>query len=152
MGPLGEEKVALLWTAMEGIMLLGLDFFCYIFGKQQMGGDLKKASGTNSRRAKMLDLLKRVVWIGAGLAVLTKEKIEETVREIVKKGHLSEQEGKELINDLVEKSKKAKKDLRENIETTLQEILQRLNIPTRKDVEELKARLERLEKAAEKKE
>ena len=100
----------------------------------------------------MLDFLKRAVWIGAGLAVLTKEKIEETVQEIVKKGHLSEQEGKELISDLIEKSQKAKKDLRENIEATLQEILQRLNIPSRKDLEEIKARLERLEKAAEKKE
>jgi len=100
----------------------------------------------------MLDFLKRMVWIGAGLAVLTKEKIEETVHEIVKKGHLSEQEGKELINDLIEKSKKVKKDLGEKVETTVRETLQRLNIPTRKDLEEIKARLERLEKAAEKKE
>jgi len=100
----------------------------------------------------MLDLLKRIVWIGAGLAVLTKEKIEETVHEIVKTGHLSEQEGKELINDLIEKSKKAKKDLGEKVETTVRETLQRLNIPSRKDLEEIKARLERLEKAAEKKE
>jgi len=100
----------------------------------------------------MLDFLKKMVWIGAGLAVLTKEKIEETVHEIVKKGQLSEQEGKELINDLIEKSKKVKKDLGEKVETTVRETLQRLNIPTRKDLEEIKARLERLEKAAEKKE
>ena len=100
----------------------------------------------------MLDFLKRAVWIGAGLAVLTKEKIEEAVHEIVKGGHLSELEGKELINDLIEKSKKAKKDLKENIEATFREILQKLNIPTRKELEEIKARLERLEKAAGKKE
>ena len=100
----------------------------------------------------MLDFLKRAVWIGAGLAVLTKVKIEEAVHEIVKGGHLSELEGKELINDLIEKSKKAKKDLKENIEATFREILQKLNIPTRKELEELKARLERLEKAAGKKE
>ncbi len=100
----------------------------------------------------MLDFLKRTIWIGAGLAAMTAEKIEETVREIVKKGHLTEKEGKELIVDLVEKSKKARKDLGERVEGMVQDTLQRLKIPTRKEVDELKTRIEQLEKVLEKKE
>jgi len=42
--------------------------------------------------------------------------------------------------------------LGEKIDKIITDTLQRLNIPTRKDMEEIKARLERLEKAAEKKE
>ncbi|MBP1716425.1 MAG: hypothetical protein H6Q42_4628, partial [Deltaproteobacteria bacterium] len=41
----------------------------------------------------MLDFLKRTIWIGAGLAAMTAEKIEETVKEIVNRGHMSEKEG-----------------------------------------------------------
>jgi polyhydroxyalkanoate synthesis regulator phasin len=100
----------------------------------------------------MLDFLKRAIWIGAGLAAMTAEKIEETVREIVKRGHLTEKEGKELIDDLVEKSKKARKDLGERVENTVRDTLQRVKIPTRKEIDELKARIEQLEKALEKKE
>lgn len=100
----------------------------------------------------MFDVLKKMIWLGAGLAVMTTEKIEETVAEIVKKGQLSEKEGKELVAELVEKSKKAQKELKEKVEKIITEALQRLNIPTRKEVEELEARLERLEKQAEKKE
>jgi len=99
----------------------------------------------------MLDFLKRTIWLGVGLAAMTAEKIEETVREIVKKGHLTEKEGKDLIVDLVEKSKKARKDLGERVEGMVQETLQRLKIPTRKEVDELKARIAELEKALEKK-
>ena len=100
----------------------------------------------------MFGLVKKTIWLGAGLIVLTAEKIEETVAEIVKKGQLSEKEGKELAADLVEKSKKAKKELGERIEKIINQTLPKLKIPSRKEMEELKARVERLEKGAEKKE
>jgi len=99
----------------------------------------------------MFNLLKKMIWLGAGLAVMTTEKIEAVVAEAVKKGQLSEKEGKELAADLIERSKKAKKELGEKVEKIMSDTLQRLNIPTRRDLEELKARLERLEKALEKK-
>jgi polyhydroxyalkanoate synthesis regulator phasin len=100
----------------------------------------------------MLEFLKKTLWIGAGLAAMTAEKIEETVKEIVKRGHITEKEGKELVDDLIEKSKKAKRDLGERVENVVQETLQRLKIPSRREVDELKGRIEQLEKAFEKKE
>ena len=100
----------------------------------------------------MFNLLKKMIWLGAGLAVMTTEKIEAVVAELIKKGQLSEKEGKELAAELVARSMKAKKELGEKVEKIMSDTLQKLNIPTRKDVEELKTRLERLEKAAEKKE
>ena len=100
----------------------------------------------------MLEFLKRTLWIGAGLAAMTAEKIEETVKEIVNRGHITEKEGKELVDDLIEKSRKAKRDLGERVENAVQETLQRLKIPSRREVDELKGRIEQLEKALGKKE
>ena len=100
----------------------------------------------------MFELLKKTIWLGAGLAVMTTEKIEEAVAEIVKKGQLSQKEGRELAADLVEKSKKAKKDLGEKVEKIINKTLEKLNIPCRKEMEELRARVEQLEKGAGKKE
>ncbi len=77
----------------------------------------------------MLDLLKKTIFIGAGLASMTAEKIEEAVAEIVKKGELSEKQGRELVKDLLDKSSKARKDLNERIENTIQDALQKLKIP-----------------------
>jgi polyhydroxyalkanoate synthesis regulator phasin len=100
----------------------------------------------------MFSLLKKMIWLGAGLAAMTTEKIEAVVAELIKKGQLSEKEGKELAAELVARSMKAKKELAEKVEKIMSDTLQKLNIPTRKDLEEIKTRLERLEKAMEKKE
>ena len=95
----------------------------------------------------MLEFLKKTIWIGAGLAAMTAEKIEEAVKEIVNRGQLTEKEGRELIDDLIEKSRKAKKDWGERIDQAVQDTLQRLKIPSRREVDDLKARIEQLEKA-----
>lgn len=100
----------------------------------------------------MFDFIKKAIFIGAGLASLTAEKIEEAVKEIVNKGDLTEKQGKELVQELKEKSAKARKELGERIDKMINDTLQKLNIPTRKEVEELKARIEQLEKGAEKRE
>jgi len=94
----------------------------------------------------MLEFIKKAVFIGAGLASMTAEKIEEAVAEIVRKGEISEKQGRELIQDLKDRSGKARKDLGDRVEKMIEEALQKLKIPTRKEVDELKARVERLEK------
>ena len=99
----------------------------------------------------MFDFLKKAVLIGVGLVALTKEKIEEGVKELVKKGEISEKEGKELVADLVEKSKQVKKEWGEKVEGMVADTLQRLKIPSRKEMDEFKARIEELEKLVPKK-
>jgi len=99
----------------------------------------------------MLEFVKKAILISAGLASMTAEKIEQAVEEIVNKGELSETQGKEFIRDLKEKSAKAKKEMGERIDKMVDDTLRKLSIPTRKEVEELKARIEELEKAMEKK-
>lgn len=66
--------------------------------------------------------------------------------ELVKKGEMTEKEAREAVSEFVEKSKQAKKNLEDKMEQTVTSLLNRLNIPTRKEVEEMKKRLARLEK------
>jgi polyhydroxyalkanoate synthesis regulator phasin len=100
----------------------------------------------------MLDFIKKTIFVGAGLASMTAEKIEETVGEIVKKGELTEKQGRELVHDLLERSTRARKELTERVEKMIQDTLQKLNIPTRKEMDELKRKVKQLEKDREKKE
>lgn len=100
----------------------------------------------------MFDLIKKTLLAGAGLAAMTKEKIEEVIGELVEKGNLSEKEGKEVVEELIEKSKTAKKDLEKKIEKIVTESLKKINIPTRDELTEIKERIERLENPEEDKE
>ena len=56
----------------------------------------------------MIDLIKKTFLTGVGLAFMTKEKITEISKEIIEKGKLSEKEGRELVEELLKKSEKAK--------------------------------------------
>ncbi len=94
----------------------------------------------------MLEFIKKSIYIGAGLASLTAEKIEEAVAEIVKRGELSEKQGKELLQELLDKSAKTRKEISEKIEKMIQETMEKLHLPTRKEIDELKARIDQLEK------
>jgi len=97
------------------------------------------------RKALMMDTLKKAVLMGAGLAVLTTEKMKEFFDEMVKKGELTEKEAREAFNEWREKSRQAKKDLETRIEGAVNKVMARANIPTRQELEELKERLAKLE-------
>ena len=97
----------------------------------------------------MQGFIKKMMMFGVGLAAMTREKTEELVKELVKKGEMSEKEGKQLVNDLMEKSKKMTREIETKTEEMVTSTLKRLNIPTRKELDELRERLDRLEKRGE---
>ena len=93
----------------------------------------------------MLDSIHKMFLAGVGFAAMTKDKIDEHIKELVEKGKLTEKEGREIADDMLEKSKQAKEDLEKQVEKLVQQTLGTLQIPSKKEVEELAARIEKLE-------
>jgi polyhydroxyalkanoate synthesis regulator phasin len=98
----------------------------------------------------MKEFVRKSMLFGIGLATLTREKIEEAVDELIKKGEMSEKEGRETIDDLVKRSKAVTDELAEKVEKMVSETLMKLNIPTRDEYLELKDKVERLESSQKK--
>jgi len=95
----------------------------------------------------MFDLLKKTMLTGLGLAGLTKDKIEKLARELAKKGKLSEEEGKKLVDDISKKSEKARKDLEAQIEKVVKNTMKKMNLATREDILKLTERIKKLDQA-----
>ena len=95
----------------------------------------------------MLDSIHKMFLAGVGLAAMTKDKIDEHVKELVEKGKLTEKEGREIADEMLKKSKQAKDDLEKQVEKQVQQTLQALQIVSKEDVEKLTARIEKLEAA-----
>ena len=93
----------------------------------------------------MHDFMKKAVLVGAGLAVMTTEKLKELTEELVRKGDLSEKEAREALEELKERSLQARKEWEQKIADAVEDFMRRLNVPSRREVEELKERLARLE-------
>jgi polyhydroxyalkanoate synthesis regulator phasin len=93
----------------------------------------------------MLDAIHKMFLAGVGLAAMTKDKIDEHIKELVEKGKLTEKEGREIAEDMLKKSEQAKEDLEKQVEKQVQQTLQALQIASKEDVEKLTARIEKLE-------
>jgi polyhydroxyalkanoate synthesis regulator phasin len=92
----------------------------------------------------MVDLIKKALYTGVGLAVLTKEKAEELVKELTQQAKLSEHEGKELFDGLLKQSEQARNDLQTKIDEAVLAVVKRLNLVTKDEVTSLKAKVDEL--------
>lgn len=95
----------------------------------------------------MIELLKKGIFTGIGLASLTKEKIDQYSKELIKQGHVSEKEGKELVHHLTEISEREKKNMESKIEDAIERILKTIDIARKEDIRRLEKRIAKLEKA-----
>ncbi|MEE9523643.1 MAG: phasin family protein [Thermodesulfovibrionales bacterium] len=78
----------------------------------------------------------------AGLGV--QEKIKEFVDELVKKGELSDSQGAKLIKEMAEKADKGTEDLSKTFSELITKILDKMNLPTRDDLEKINKKLNSL--------
>lgn len=97
----------------------------------------------------MLDLIKKSLLTGIGLAVMTKEKAEKLAKDLAAEGELSEKEGREFVDDLVKKSEQARADFEAKVEAMVREAVGKLNIATKDDVAELAQKIESLKQERE---
>jgi polyhydroxyalkanoate synthesis regulator phasin len=93
----------------------------------------------------MLEFLKKSVFTAVGLAVMTRDKIEELGKKMVEEAKMSETEGKQFIDELVKKSDETRLAMEKIINEKLDALLKGLKIPTRAEFNELDIRIRKLE-------
>ncbi|MFN2134355.1 MAG: phasin family protein [Candidatus Promineifilaceae bacterium] len=109
-------------------------------------------SSTETRESGnvMLASLQRVLLAGVGVAVLAQEEIEEFVRRLVDRGDIAEDEGRELVEDVIEQRDRRVQQVRSGVESRIdrstEEVFRRLNIPTRTEIRSLSEQIDILSK------
>lgn len=94
---------------------------------------------------KNSELAKKVMYITAGMAAISKHKIEEMVQEFIAKSDMTEEEGKKFIEEITEKAKETKEDFEEKLEEVVKKVMERLHLDKKDETEALKKRIEQLE-------
>ncbi len=100
----------------------------------------------------MKEMLKNVLYTGLGAAFLTKEKIEDVRKELIEKGKMSQEEGKQFVDEVLRKSEKVKDQLDLWINTRVEERINQLNLATKDEIAELRRKIEELQVALNKNE
>ncbi|MGI6485821.1 MAG: phasin family protein [Tepidanaerobacteraceae bacterium] len=90
-------------------------------------------------------MLKQILYAGLGLVTITREKAEELVSELVKRGELSSEEGKDALNNILDRMQEERDKLRQRIQEQVENMISSMNLVRQSELDDIKQRLEKLE-------
>lgn len=85
--------------------------------------------------------LRRVLMAGVGAVALAQEEIDEFVGKLVERGEIAEKDGRKLLHDIKERRQQKAQEAEEALEKRIEQLLDRMNVPTKKDVDALSAKV-----------
>jgi polyhydroxyalkanoate synthesis regulator phasin len=104
------------------------------------------STGTKSSAGQSFrELIEKTFLIGLGAAAITKDRIQELVDEFVKRGQLSGEEGKEMVERLAARSREEARAALKRADSSLQGVVRELGLVTKRDFEELQLQVRQLE-------
>jgi polyhydroxyalkanoate synthesis regulator phasin len=92
------------------------------------------------------NFLKQLLMIGIGTTSLAAEKLRELSDEWVKNGTLNPEQAKTLVDDLMQQFKAESGNLEAQMQRQLKNVLQDLGVPRQSEIDELRGRIDRLER------
>ncbi|MEE8540426.1 MAG: hypothetical protein V3S66_02095 [Desulfobacterales bacterium] len=95
----------------------------------------------------MLDLIKKSLLTGIGLALKTKDEVEDLARDLSKKSKMTEKEGRKFIDDLNKRYEESRQKLDKNVEAAVKKMLKKADLVTADQLKALQKEIRELKKA-----
>jgi poly(hydroxyalkanoate) granule-associated protein len=98
----------------------------------------------------MLEMARKVLMATIGAVALTQEEVEKVVHKLIERGEIAEKDGRKLIKDLMERRRKKTDEVRaeteDQVDSRMEDLLNRMNIPSKSDIDALSAKITTLTK------
>lgn len=92
------------------------------------------------------DWIKQLLMLGIGTTSIAAEKIREVSEQLVKDGKIDPDRAKGLVDEMVTQLKSEQGNFEKNMERQMRNMLQDLGVPRQSEVDELRGRIDRLER------
>ena len=83
-------------------------------------------------------MLKELIFTGLGGALVLKEKIEDELKKLEEKGKLDTKDVKSFLESLEQKGKESDEKFKNELKSTIKEIIDELGLATKEDLAKLK--------------
>jgi poly(hydroxyalkanoate) granule-associated protein len=100
-------------------------------------------------RSPLFDAARRVLLASIGAVALAQEEMDEFVNRLVERGEIAEKDGKKLIREMMDRRKKETQKAEDRMDRRVKDLLDRMNVPTKSDIESLSAKISALTKKVE---
>jgi poly(hydroxyalkanoate) granule-associated protein len=98
-----------------------------------------------------VELLRKVVLAGVGAVAMSRDETEQLVAKLVERGELAQKDAEKLLRDVRSRLRQSRPDVQEQAEKVtaraqqgMEDFLNRLNIPSKRDIEDLSAKIAQL--------
>ncbi len=102
--------------------------------------------GKSKEYRPFFDLSRKVLLAGVGAMALAQDEMESFVDKLVERGEIAEKDGRKLVKELAEKRKKRMAEAEDEVGKRVSDALEKLNVPTKADIESLTEKLADLSK------
>jgi poly(hydroxyalkanoate) granule-associated protein len=113
-----------------------------------MADQVDMQTEANEASNSLLSGLRRILMASIGAVALAQEEIEEFINKMVERGEIADGDARKLVSDVLERRKRLVQDGAKTAEGELDKriepLLQRMNIPTKTDIELLSAKISEL--------
>jgi polyhydroxyalkanoate synthesis regulator phasin len=92
------------------------------------------------------DWLKQILLVGVGTTSLVADKLREVSEQLVKDGKIDPEGAKIFVDDMLSKLKTEQGSWESQMERHLRNMLQDLGVPRQSEMDELRGRIDRLER------
>jgi polyhydroxyalkanoate synthesis regulator phasin len=100
---------------------------------------------SDDSRSSLLELLEETFYAGVGAVALTKDRMDELVDELTKRGRLSRAEARQVVDEVTGRWRGDAVRFGERTSAGLTGVMRELGLVTRREWEELELRLSQLE-------
>ncbi|ERP31184.1 hypothetical protein [Chitinivibrio alkaliphilus] len=94
----------------------------------------------------MKNFIKGTLFGGIGLGLLTSERIERLLKDMIQKSEMSKSEGEQFMAEVKKKSEKTQKEIEKRISEEIQKALSKLNLSQEEQVAKQAKKITALEK------
>jgi polyhydroxyalkanoate synthesis regulator phasin len=105
----------------------------------------------------MANLIEKFISLELGMLAMTRDKVQETVDEFIKRGEVSRDEGMKMVDELIHRGEKSRESVKGEVEKIMNDVLSRMDVPKRdemtalrRDIEILQLELAQLRRSLEK--
>lgn len=104
------------------------------------------AEPNEKAQSQMMELLRKVMLATMGAAVIAQEEVEALINRLIERGEIAEKDGKKLMHEMMDKRKSKSSQVQDEINKNITDVLERMNIPTRTDIDALSQKINGLSK------
>jgi poly(hydroxyalkanoate) granule-associated protein len=108
--------------------------------------EVAAAEPNEKAQSQMVEMLRKMMLATMGAAVIAQEEIEALINRLIERGEIAEKDGKKLMHEMMDKRKSKAVKIEDEINKNIADVLERMNIPNRTDIDALSQKINGLSK------